>query len=72
MKVGVVGVGRFGKHHVRVWKEIPNAYLVGIYDINVSRAINIAQKYGTKWFDSLDALLDNVEAVSIASSTPSH
>lgn len=72
MKVGVIGVGRFGKHHVRVWKEIPNVDLIGIYDIDVSRAINIAQKYGTKWFDSLDALLDNVEAVSIASSTPSH
>ena len=38
IRVAVVGVGEFGRNHVRVWREIPGAELVGIVDANAERA----------------------------------
>ena len=32
-KVAVVGVGRFGRHHARVYHELPEAELVGVFEI---------------------------------------
>ena len=34
IRVAVVGVGDFGRNHVRVWREMPGATLVGIIDPN--------------------------------------
>ena len=38
IKVAVVGVGRFGQHHARVYHELPEAELVGVYDTDAGRA----------------------------------
>ena len=37
-KVAVVGVGRFGRHHARVYHELPDAELVGVYDKDAARS----------------------------------
>ena len=37
IKVAVVGVGRFGRHHTRVYHELPDAVLVGVYDKDAAR-----------------------------------
>ena len=36
-KVAVVGVGRFGQHHARVYHELPEAELVGVFDTDAAR-----------------------------------
>ncbi|SMO56474.1 Gfo/Idh/MocA family protein [Melghirimyces algeriensis] len=73
MKVGVVGAGVMGENHVRVYLSLSNeCQLVGIYDNHFERAQNIADKYGTKYFNSLESLLDHVDAVSIAVPTELH
>jgi len=40
VKVGVVGVGSLGQHHARVYAELDEAELVGIYDLNEKQARN--------------------------------
>ena len=36
-RVAVIGVGDFGRNHVRVYKELDNAHLAGIVDANPER-----------------------------------
>ncbi|MGH9814009.1 MAG: Gfo/Idh/MocA family protein, partial [Candidatus Acidiferrales bacterium] len=66
IKVGVVGVGDFGRNHVRLYRDLDSASLVGVYDTDAARAHSVAQEFGTRVFDSLDALAAAVQAVSPA------
>jgi predicted dehydrogenase len=65
-------VGIWGEKHARVYAAIPEATLVGVYDASPERARAVAQQYGTRAFESPDALLREVEAVSVATPTVAH
>ena len=69
--VGVIGVGSMGRHHARVYHELPHVNLAGIYDVNEEQAHDIADKNGTQVL-GLDELLRRVDIVSIAVPTPYH
>ena len=66
LKIGVIGTGHMGQNHVRNLATEKKFDLVGIFDINISQAKNVAEKYGTIVFDDVDELLDSIEAVVIA------
>ena len=73
IRVAVVGVGDFGRNHVRVWREIEGAELVGVIDTNPERAQKIAAEFGTRVLRDLDALTsDGIDAVSLAVPTAEH
>jgi predicted dehydrogenase len=73
IRVAVVGVGDFGRNHVRVWREIEGAELVGIVDTNTERAQKTATEFGTRALRDLDALSsDGIDAVSLAVPTADH
>lgn len=72
VKVGVIGTGHLGSLHTKMFAQIDQAELVGIYDINSTQAEKIAAEFHTKAFNKVDDLLQNVEAVSVASVTQSH
>ncbi len=73
VRVAVVGVGEFGRNHVRVWREIEGAELVGIVDTNAERAQKVAAEFGTRVLRDLDALTsDGVDAASLAIPTAGH
>ncbi|KGX89269.1 Gfo/Idh/MocA family protein [Pontibacillus marinus] len=73
MEVGVIGAGSMGENHIRVYSNlIDHCKLVGIYEVNEERAIEVSKRYGVKHFKSLDQLLQSVEAVSIAVPTEYH
>jgi predicted dehydrogenase len=72
IRVAVLGCGDFGRNHVRVYREIPDAELVGVIDFDHDRASAIASEFGTQTFSSLESLQDKVDAVSIAIPTVSH
>ncbi len=61
-----------GFHHARLLKEIPEARLVGIYDIDNGRAQAVAAELDTRARPALDELLQEAEAVTIAVPTSSH
>lgn len=71
LNVGVVGVGIMGERHARVYSEMPETELVGIFDPDLERAYEVANRYHTKVID-LDELLESVTALSIASPTSTH
>ena len=72
VNVGVVGVGSLGQAHARIYSELDNANLVGVYDIDSSRAKDIANRYNTKAFDSMEALTAEIDAVSMVVPTDLH
>ncbi len=72
LKVGVIGVGHLGQHHVRVFKEMANCELVGIHDQNKARAQEIAAKHNVRVYPEYDALLKDVDAIDIAVTTTHH
>ncbi len=72
VRVGVWGVGVWGEKHARVYSSLEGASLAGVFDRDRARAEKVASDYGTRVFDHPDALLEAVEAVSIAVPTVAH
>jgi len=72
VKVGVVGAGALGFHHIRLLKKIVGADVVGFYDHNPPRAAQVAKELETVAHPTLEALLDRVEAITVVVPTPAH
>lgn len=72
IRTAVVGVGSLGQHHARVYADLPNTELVGVYDADGPRAREIADRHGARVLTSLDAVAENAEAASIAVPTDLH
>jgi predicted dehydrogenase len=72
IRCGVWGVGVWGEKHARVYAALPETTLVGVYDQSAERARAVAEQYGTRAFESPDALLRECEAVSVATPTVAH
>ena len=72
MRVGVVGAGGLGYHHVRILRELQGPSFAGFYDANVQRAEQVARELDVVAHGSLDSLLDVVDAVTIVVPTPAH
>ncbi|MEM9400557.1 MAG: Gfo/Idh/MocA family oxidoreductase, partial [Verrucomicrobiota bacterium] len=72
IKVAVIGVGHMGKNHARIYSELENAELVGVYDVDASVGEKIAKDYKTRFFMNLDELATEAEAFSIVTPTTFH
>ncbi len=73
MRVGVIGVGAMGQHHVRIYNEMANVDLIGISDVSESRVNELSSQYGVPGFIDHTALLkQDLDAVSIAVPTTLH
>ncbi len=76
MNIGVIGVGKLGEFHTKLLAEIandqPDVHLAGIYDLNSQRAEEMATKYSTPCFSSLEQLASTCDAAIISTTTSSH
>jgi|SRR5271157_4094479 len=78
LRVGVVGIGVFGRNHARVYRDLQadsssNVQLVGVADADIARAQSVAQEFSTQSFASVAHLVEaGVDAVSVAVPTVAH
>jgi virulence factor len=72
LRIGVIGTGRMGQNHCRVYSNLRRAKFIGVSDLNVEAGKQIARKHEVSFFREIDSLLENVDAVSICTPTPSH
>jgi predicted dehydrogenase len=72
VKTGVIGLGRMGRHHCRVYATLRDSQLLGIYDTNPIVSQEYSALYDVPVYQDIDELLEHVEAVSIATPTPTH
>jgi myo-inositol 2-dehydrogenase/D-chiro-inositol 1-dehydrogenase len=69
--VGVVGLGRIGTHHVQTLLGL-DGVSVRVTDAEPERSRRIADELGVGTADTPEALIEQVDALVIATSTPSH
>lgn len=72
VRTGVIGVGMMGQRHCRIYSNVRHSQLVGVCDPNVEAGERVAQQYDAAYFKDLDAMLDQVDAVSLVTPTPLH
>jgi len=70
--ISLIGLGYIGKIHLRLLKENPNWNVVGVYDTDKVLTKDLALQYNVKAFTNLDELLENTEAVDIATPSSTH
>jgi len=73
IRCAVIGVGRMGRHHARVYAQMEGCELIGVVDPDRQRCADITEKWGGKRFESVEALIEaGVDAVTIATPTVRH
>ena len=72
LRLGVVGAGSLGFHHVRIARDLPGSRSAGFYDRDPERADAVARELDALAAPSLAALLDRSDAVVVATPTSSH
>ncbi|MDP7006145.1 MAG: Gfo/Idh/MocA family oxidoreductase, partial [Phycisphaerales bacterium] len=77
IRCAVVGVGRMGRHHARVYSQMDGVDFVGVVDQDESRRNDIVEEWGGKPFATVEELIGNdelpgVDAVTIATPTVYH
>lgn len=68
IKIGMIGVGQIGKHHVEAYRKLPDAEIVAIADINKEEAQRVADDLGVKrvFTDFHDLLaLEDIDSVDV-------
>ena len=72
VRVAVIGAGMMGKNHLKMYKTLANVELVGVYDIFEEAAKTAAEMFGIKAFSSLEEVAQNVDAVSVVTTSVTH
>jgi predicted dehydrogenase len=72
VRMAVIGAGGFGKNHLRVIHESPDAELVAVIDTDRSRAAAAAEKFGCTALGDIDELKGQVDGAVVASPTTTH
>ena len=72
IRTAVVGAGKMGAIHAKVYNQLDNSQLVAIADNDTERAEKLAKEYGAKAVTDCSELIGNVDAVTISAPTVCH
>ncbi len=72
IRAAVVGAGKMGTIHAKVYSQLPESELVAVVDTDLGKAQRLAEKYGCSAYDNCYDILKNVDAVTIATPTVTH
>jgi predicted dehydrogenase len=70
--VAVIGVGHMGRHHARLYRELPQSRLVAVVDTNPDRAAAAGREYGAAALARVEDLPREVRAATVAVPTVHH
>ena len=71
-KIGVVGAGHLGKHHIKHLSNHKGVDFIGVFDINEDSLKNICDEFSVRPFNSLEELISLCDAVNIVTPTNTH
>ena len=71
-KIGVVGAGHLGKHHIKHLSNHSGVEFVGVFDINTESLENICSEFSVKALQSIEKLISSCDAVHIVTPTNTH
>ena len=72
VRVAVIGAGKMGTIHAKVYTQLPQCDLVAVVDIDVKKAQRLADRYHCLACTDCEDILDKVDAVTIATPTVTH
>ncbi len=73
VNIAVIGTGYLGKFHAQKYAALDNCQLVGLVDSDPTTVEEMANLYpDAKASSDFQTLIDDVDAISIVTSTPSH
>lgn len=72
VRIGVIGAGALGYHHVRIMREMEDATFVGFQESRPERAAQVATELGVTAFEDPLALIEACDALTIVVPTPAH
>lgn len=72
IKMALVGCGHMGKIHLQKLSSFDEIQIVGIVDVDIKRANDLAQPINVPAFNNYKKLLGNVDGVIIATPTETH
>jgi predicted dehydrogenase len=72
LRGGVIGAGVFGGYHARQYANLPGVVLSGVLDTHPDRAAAVAMPLGGRGFHQMEAFLEAVDVVTIASPATFH
>ena len=75
VKVGVVGLGRFGRLHARVLSELPNCQVSALCEVHEPNLERCGKEYGvTALYTDLETMLasEDLDAVDVVTDEPAH
>lgn len=72
IRVGVIGTGIMGARHAQIYAQLPEAQLMGVFDLDRARAASVTEQFGGQPFATMGELFSAVDAVSIVSPTSTH
>ncbi len=71
-RIGVIGAGALGYHHVRLLSALEGVRFVGFHDMSAERAAQVSSELKVPHHADIDSLLKESDAVTIVVPTPAH
>jgi predicted dehydrogenase len=71
-RVGVVGAGSLGFHHIRILRDLAGVRFAGFFESKPERAAEVSKELGVNGHPTLESLLDASDAVIIVVPTSAH
>lgn len=72
LRVAVIGVGYLGRFHALIYSRMPGVDLVGVVDLDMDRARDVALEAGCEAFADAAVIAERVDAVSVVVPTTAH
>lgn len=72
IRVGVIGVGVHGLHHVRNLSAMDDVRFMGIHDADTGICASVSSQYSVAAFQKIEDLLGAVDCVTVAVPTSAH
>lgn len=72
IRIGVVGIGHLGTYHLQKYQKLENVRIIGVADVDRSKADKAAAAFGCTVFSDHRELVEHVDAVSVTVPTQAH
>ena len=72
LPVAVVGAGKMGSLHSRIYSQMDSVQLVAVVDADIDKAAKLTEQYGGRACCDVSDILDDVRAVTVSVPTEAH
>jgi predicted dehydrogenase len=72
IKMGILGTGKMGQNHCKALTRLGHIHFIGVFDTDEGKCQSTAKAYGVKAYSSHHDLLNDVDAIIIATPTSTH